>query len=89
MSIRMSRSVLLEQDKRHLNICGDNCKYAVNEILDFIKDEYIREYYRRLELFDEYPEKCDLLNILLKVQDCIKEIEEELDISFKDKLLKK
>lgn len=88
MSIRMARSVLLEQDKNHVNVCGDNCKYVINEMLDFMKDEYMREYYERLELLDSPLKKCELLNVLLKVKDCIKEIEEELDISFKDELSK-
>ena len=86
MSIRTTRSILLEQDDRHINVCGVNCEYVLDEILDFMKDEYIRTYQRHFELYDRSPGKCELLKVLLKVKDCIKEIEEELDISFKEQI---
>ena len=81
MSIRTTRSVLLEQDKDKISVCGNNCKYVVNEILDFMKDEHIRKYYEHFELYERSLDKCELLDVLLKVKDKIKEIEEDLDIN--------
>lgn len=86
--MKIKRSILLEQGNNFINICGDNCEYIIDEILDFMKEEDIKEYYRHFEMYDRSPEKCKLLNVLFKVQDYIKEIESELEISFRDRIIK-
>lgn len=81
MSIKIAKSIMLEQDNKCINVCGDNCKYIIDELLKFMKDEYISQY-KNLQLSDSELAKCELLYIYGKMQQYMSELENELDVDF-------